>query len=74
VFQPISGTGKIILDPILTPLPFNAGNLFPGASVELRLFIVLPPKVQRFTIQGGGIMQNVAATNLFLSINLVATR
>ena len=74
VFQAISGTGRISLHSTLTPMPFNGGHLFPGASVELRLFILLPPKVQRFSIHGGGTMENVAGAALFFSINLVASR
>ena len=67
----LSGTGTVTYNTQLSgALPRLVGDLAPGASTIVRLYLNLPSSVSRFSITEGGSLQNSAGTTLNFCICL----
>ncbi|HEY1239985.1 MAG TPA: hypothetical protein VGF16_05480, partial [Bryobacteraceae bacterium] len=66
----VSGSGTVAYDTSLSPgLPLALGNLAPGASVVVRLYVDAPATVQRFSVTENGTLRDTNGTSLSFSLS-----
>lgn len=60
--QTLAGTGTVTVNGATPALPLNAGNLIPGASTTVRLYLNVPSTVTRFSVVESGNVKNLPGT------------
>jgi len=74
-FQTLAGTGNVSYEPDRSPaLPITLGDLAAGASRTIRVFLVVPPPVDRFSVTESGQLQDTTGTTLPFSTSQVVSR
>ncbi len=73
-FATLKGQGKVTYDKSRSPdLPIALGDLAPGASKTIRVQLIVPPPVEKFSLTESGTLQNAAGQTLSFSTSQVVS-
>ena len=74
-FQTLAGLGIVLYDPLHSPrLPIVVGDLTPGASKTIRIFLVAPVTIRRFSMTESGQFKDAAGKTFSFSITQTLAR
>jgi hypothetical protein len=74
-FKTLAGIGIVLYDPIHSPkLPITVGDLAPGASSTVRVVLVAPITIQKFTMTETGTFKTPSGTTQSFSLTQTIVR